>query len=91
MDLREAGFGDGDWIGFVWLKIGTSGGLLRALQGTSGFHVKGREFLDCVSVLVDEDFAPWRQFTVSRVASRRTSGHFAVAVPRFALLISRCY
>jgi hypothetical protein len=28
MDLREIGWG-GVWTGFIWLRIGTSGGLLR--------------------------------------------------------------
>jgi hypothetical protein len=28
MNLRETGLGGGGWIGFNWLRIGTSGGLL---------------------------------------------------------------
>jgi hypothetical protein len=28
MDLREIGWGVVDWIGLIWLRIGTSGGLL---------------------------------------------------------------
>jgi hypothetical protein len=28
MDLREIGWGGVEWIGFIWLRIGTSGGLL---------------------------------------------------------------
>jgi hypothetical protein len=28
MDLREIGWDGVDWIGFIWLRIGTSGGLL---------------------------------------------------------------
>jgi hypothetical protein len=28
MDLREIGWDGVDWIGFVWLRKGTSGGLL---------------------------------------------------------------
>jgi hypothetical protein len=29
MDLREIGWRGGGWNGFVWLRIGTGGGLLR--------------------------------------------------------------
>jgi hypothetical protein len=29
MDLRETGWGGGWWSGFTWLRIGTTGGLLR--------------------------------------------------------------
>jgi hypothetical protein len=28
MDLREIGWDGVDWIGLIWLRIGTSGGLL---------------------------------------------------------------
>jgi hypothetical protein len=28
MDLREIGWDGVDWIGWIWLRIGTSGGLL---------------------------------------------------------------
>jgi hypothetical protein len=28
MDLREKGWDGVDWIGLIWLRIGTSGGLL---------------------------------------------------------------
>jgi hypothetical protein len=28
MDLREIGWDGMDWIGWIWLRIGTSGGLL---------------------------------------------------------------
>jgi hypothetical protein len=28
MDLRETGWDGVDWIGLIWLRIGTSGGLL---------------------------------------------------------------
>jgi hypothetical protein len=28
MDLREIGFGDVDWIGFIGLRLGTGGWLL---------------------------------------------------------------
>jgi hypothetical protein len=28
MKLGETGFGGGAWIGFIWLRIGTGGGLL---------------------------------------------------------------
>jgi hypothetical protein len=27
MDLREIGWGGGEWNGFTWLRIGTNGGL----------------------------------------------------------------
>jgi len=36
MDLRE--IGERAWTGFIWLRIGTSGGLLGS--------IKGGEFLD---------------------------------------------
>jgi hypothetical protein len=29
MGLREIGWDGMDWIGLIWLRIGTSGGLLR--------------------------------------------------------------
>jgi hypothetical protein len=28
MDLREIGWGGMEWTGLIWLRIGTSGGLL---------------------------------------------------------------
>jgi hypothetical protein len=28
MDFREIGWDDMDWIGLIWLRMGTSGGLL---------------------------------------------------------------
>jgi hypothetical protein len=35
MDLQEILWG---WTGLIWLRIGTSGGISRALYGNFGFH-----------------------------------------------------
>jgi hypothetical protein len=36
VDLQELGWGA--WIGFIWLRIGTGGGLLWVRESTFGFH-----------------------------------------------------
>jgi hypothetical protein len=38
MDLGEVGWGDVDWIGLGWLRIGTGGELLLIRYFTLGFH-----------------------------------------------------
>jgi hypothetical protein len=46
VDLGEVGFGV--VIGFVWLRIGTSGGLLLHRNEHSG-SIKDGKFVDCLS------------------------------------------
>jgi hypothetical protein len=38
MDLREIGWDGVEWIELIWLRIGTSGGLLWTRYWTFGFH-----------------------------------------------------
>jgi hypothetical protein len=38
MDLREIGWDGMVWIGLIWLRIGTSGGLSWTRSWTSRFH-----------------------------------------------------
>jgi hypothetical protein len=38
IDLREIGWDSIVWTGLIWLRIGTSGGLLRTRLLTFGFH-----------------------------------------------------
>jgi hypothetical protein len=37
-------YGEKVWTGFMWLRIGTSGGLLHGNEPSDS--IKGREFLD---------------------------------------------
>jgi hypothetical protein len=45
MGLRAIGFGDVDWIGFIWLRIGTVAGSCEHGNETSG-SIKCGKFLD---------------------------------------------
>jgi hypothetical protein len=60
LDLREIGWDGVDWIGLIWLRIRTSGGLLWTRYWIFGFH-KMLEVLEWLHNwrLLKKGSAPW--------------------------------
>jgi hypothetical protein len=51
MDLREIGLEAVKWLGLIWLRIGTGGGLYKHGNEPLG-STEGREFHDHLDVLL---------------------------------------